>query len=336
MLLTGFPDLLTYSRQTRITASLKARLQTVSNEAVTGLHDDITKVTRGNVGGAHLMQKALNDIEQNTRLNSMSGTRLELITQSLQNSREAIDGLDTKALIALNSNNLDFIATVTSEAEAGLRSVMTSLSSKHGTRNLLSGDATEAPPFAGPDALLADIRAIMAGNATPAAIDTALDTYFNDPLGGFQTNMYLGGANAAPPLRLSDGSIIEVDVRGDNSVIKDTLRGLAVLASADSSAFPAGSPPYNEVFQSGINAIAEGVGGLIAMQGDLGVFSETIEKADARDAFEKLTLSAAYQAIVGRDQFEADAELQQLQVQLEASYVITSRLADLTLTNFIR
>ncbi|RZV42875.1 MAG: hypothetical protein EX271_04920, partial [Acidimicrobiales bacterium] len=288
------------------------------------------------VGGAHLMQKALNDIEQNQRLNSLSGTRLELITQALDGSRNAINGLDTKALIAVNSDNADLITSVSNEAEASLRSAMTALSSKHGSRNLLSGDATDTAPFAGADALLSDIRAIMTANTTPATIDAALDNYFDDPLGGFQTTQYLGGTNAAPPLRLSDGSVIQVDIRGDNQVIKDALRGLAVIATAADSGFPSDSPGFMEIYQNGITSTADGVAGLIAMQGDMGVYSETIDKANARDQFENLTLTAAYQAIIGRDQFEAAAELQQLQVQLEASYVITSRLASLTLTNFVR
>lgn len=38
----------------------------------------------------------------------------------------------------------------------------------------------------------------------------------------------------------------------------------------------------------------------------------------------------------GRDQFEAAGELKALEAQLQASYTITARLSDLTLTNFIR
>lgn len=336
MLLTGYPDLLSYSRQSRITADIKSRLEIVSNEAVTGLHDDITKVTGGNVGGAHLMKKALNDIAQNTRLNSLSSTRLEMITNSLNGAREAVNGIDVQAIIALNSNNSDQLANISAGADANLRSVMSALSSKHGSRNLLSGDATDLPPFAGADALLDDVRAIMVAGTSAAGIDAALDTYFNDPAGGFQTNQYLGGLNAAPPLRLSNGGVIAVDVRGDNPVIKDVLRGLATLATAGSSGLSEGGAEFNTLFTNGITATADGVSGLIAMEGDLGIYAETIDKANSRDQFENLTLTAAYQAIVGRDQFEAVAELQQLQVQLESSYVITARMADLTLTNYIR
>jgi len=39
---------------------------------------------------------------------------------------------------------------------------------------------------------------------------------------------------------------------------------------------------------------------------------------------------------VGRDQFEAAAELKQLEVALESSYIITSRLSDLSLSNYLR
>lgn len=336
MQLTGYPDLLSFSRQSRITAGIKSRLEVVAGEAVTGIHADITKVTGGNVGGAHLLKKALNDISQNARLNGLSSARLQSISQALSGAREAVDGIDVRAIIALGSGSSSQISNVTEEADANLRSVMSALSGKHGSRNLLSGDATDTPPYAGADALLADVRAIMTAGTTAADIEAALDTYFNDPTGGFQTDQYLGGLNPASPLHLSNAGVIEVDVRGDNAVIKDVLRGLATLATAESSGFAVGGAEFSALFNTGITATADGVGGLIAMEGDLGIYAQTIDKADARDRFESASLSAAYQAIVGRDQFEAAAELKQLQVQLESSYILTSRMADLTLTNYIR
>lgn len=336
MIFTGFPDLLSYSRQTRTTAGVKARLQTTANEAVTGRYEDITKATNGDVGSAHLLKKALNDIQQNQRLNTLSGTRIELITQALKGARTIVSGLDTNAVIALDSQNGPAITNVASDAEANLRSVISTLGLKHGTRNLLSGDATSVPPFAGADNLLDDIRAIIVAGPTPADIETALDTYFDDPAGGFQTNIYIGGDNPPPAARLGDGSILQIDLKGDDPSIKETLRGLAVLAVSESSAFAPGGTEFAEVFGSGITQLSQGIGNLIAKEADIGIYAETIEKADERDQFENRSLTAAFQAIVGRDQFEATTELQQLQVQLEASYLITSKLSNLTLTNFLR
>jgi flagellar hook-associated protein 3 FlgL len=137
-------------------------------------------------------------------------------------------------------------------------------------------------------------------------------------------------------MHIGNGHKIDVDVRADSQTIKDVLRGLAVMATAQSSGNTIGTSEFADIFNSGITAATNGTSGLISLEGNLGIFSETLEKANARNQFEALSLSAAYQTLTGRDQFEAAAELKQLEVQLESSYIITARLSGLTLTNYLR
>lgn len=336
MQITGYPDLLSFTRRNRTTAGIKARLDIVAKEAVTGQRADLTEATNGRVGNAHLMRKALNDIEQGTRINALSTTRLDLISQGVSGARTAMNGIDTRALIALNSSGSAGVETIADEAEANLRSVMAALSTKHGTRNLFSGNAPGQAPFADADVLLDDIRNIMTTAGSPANIETALDSYFDDPAGGFQTNIYTGGTDDAPPMQIGNGQEINLDLRGDNQALKDVLRGLVVMATAESSGNAIGTPEFAEIFSGGITAATNGTSGLIRLEGNLGIASETLEKANSRNQFETLSLTAAYQSLTGRDQFEAAAELKQLEVQLESSYIITSRLSGLSLTNYLR
>jgi len=336
MNVTGYSDLLGFTQRNRTTARVKARLDVVAREAVTGQRADITEATNGRVGGAHLLRKALNDLEQGTRINALTTTRIDLLSQGISGVRNATNGIDTRALIALNSNGSTAIDTIAEEAEANLRSSISALSVKHGSRNLLSGNATDSAPYAGADALLEDVRNIITTAGGPADIRAALDTYFEDPAGGFQTNIYTGGTAAAPPSRLGNNEQIDIDIRGDDTAIKNALRGLAVLATAQDSSFDVGTEEFSEIFQDGISAAAISTGGLISLESNLGVVSETLAKANTRNNFESLSLTAAYQTITGRDQFEAAAELKQLEVQLESSYIITARLSDLSLTNYLR
>ena len=336
MQLGGYPDLLSFTRRNRTTTDIKARLDIAAQEAVTGQRADLTKATNGRVGNAHLLNKALNDIEQSTRINSLSSTRIDLISQGISGARAALDGIDTKAIIALNTTSSPGIDTIADEADANLRSVLTALYVKHGTRSLFSGDAPDQAPYAGADALLDDIRNIVTTAGSPTDIETALNTYFDDPAGGFQTNIYTGGTGQSSPLHIGNGQTIDLDVRGDNDSIKDVLRGLAVLATAQDAGYATESAEFSDIYNSGITAISTGTTELITLEANLGIYSETLRKADDRNQFEAQSLTAAYQAITGRDQFEAVAELTQLEVQLEGSYIITARLSDLTLTNFLR
>ncbi len=336
MQLTSFPDLLSYSRRNRTTAAIKARLDIASQEAVTGLKADLTEATGGRTGNAHLLSKALNDIEQGSRINAMSTSRLDMISQGISGARNAMDGIDTRAIVALNSEGTAALQNIAEAAKANLNSVLSSLQSKQGTRNLFSGNAPDTPPFASVDTLLDDVRAIMTTSGGPADITAALDTYFNSPDGGFQTDFYTGGTGNPPPMQIGDGEAINLEIRGDNQSIKDTLRGLAVMATAETSGYAIGSTEFGEIFSDGIAATTKGTSGFIALEGNMGILSEVLEKSSRRNQFESLSLNAAYQSLVGRDQFEAAAELKQLEVQLESSYIITSRLSDLSLTNYLR
>lgn len=336
MPIQGYADLLSFNRQIRTTTDIKARLERVSQEAVTGLRANLTEATNGDVGSAHLLRKALNDIEQSRRINTITESRIDLSAGALRAAREGLNGLDATALIQLSQGNEDSLRVIAESAEANLSGAISSFNARHGSRSLLSGDTTNVPPFNGIDTLLSDVSAILSSSTDATVINAALDTYFNDPAGGFETNIYQGSDNPAPPLRLSDGQLLDIDIRGNNQAIKDTLRGLAVLATAlDSGLDPQGSD-FHEVYSAGASRLSTGIAGLIDEEANLGIHAETITRLNNKNDFESLTLTATFQKLVGRDQFEAATELQQLQIQLESAFVITGRLANLSLTNFLR
>ncbi len=336
MFLSFTPDLLTFQRRSLLTADLRARVEQTSREAVTGRREDITAVVHGAVGDIHLLQKDVDDIEQGGRINDISGARLDLMTTSLSSVRGVIGALDAQALTALSTPDTFGISTISQQSEANLRSTMSLLTTSHGNRKLFSGDASDKLPLASADTLLTDIRTIMQTAGSPNNIKAALDTYFNDPTGGFATTIYKGGNNNAPSSFLSDGSKIEFSVRADDKAIRETLRGLAVLATAESTGFDIKSNAFNTVFTQGASSISTGKSGLIKLEAGLGIYSHLLEIAKTQQQAEKLTLAKSLNAITGRDQFEAAAELKQLQTELESSYLITSKLANLHLTNFLR
>ncbi len=336
MLLSAVPDLLSYQRQTRLTADLKARLEISSREAVTGKREDIAGVVGGDVGSIHLMQKALDDIKQDGRINALSGARLDLMSSSLSAIRGVVGTLDTQALSANTAPDRVGIGTIARQAEANLRSAMSLISTSQGNRKLFSGDATDQIPLANPNLLLDDVRNIMQTGPNPDSMAAALDFYFDDPAGGFATNIYQGGNGSAPPSFLADGSKIEFGIKADDQALRDTLRGLAVLASAQSTGYDLTSNEFSAVLVDGTAAISKGKVGIIKLEAELGIYSGLLENASLRQSAEKLTLGQALGQITGRDQFEAAAELKQLETQLQASYLITARLANLNLTNFIR
>lgn len=336
MLLTGFPDLLSFNRQTRVTSDIKTRLETTSQEAVTGRRANINEAVRGDMGGALLLQKALDDIEQDTRINKISNARLGLIGTSLKAVREAVDGVSTQAIVSAASKDSYGLTATANTAEANLRNVFSLLNISQGDRKLFSGDATDTTPLAPVDTLLNDIRGIITGSATPTDINAALETYFNDPAGGFATNIYKGGDNNVAPSFLADGTKVQFDVRADDQAMRDTMRGLSLIALTRESGHATTSTEFTELFNEGAKFVNNGKGAIINIESKIGIPQNLIEQMTTNQASEKLVLGTALNGLIGRDQYEAATELKLLETQLESSYLITSRLANLTLTNYLR
>jgi flagellar hook-associated protein 3 FlgL len=75
---------------------------------------------------------------------------------------------------------------------------------------------------------------------------------------------------------------------------------------------------------------------LLSLRSSIGVSQNTVERARAERTSERDTLDLARSRIVATDPLEAASTYQAMQVQLEAIYTVTSRLADLRFTNFMR
>ena len=102
------------------------------------------------------------------------------------------------------------------------------------------------------------------------------------------------------------------------------------------SALPEGNKEsFNALVTNGASSITQATNGLVKLEAEIGILNQSLETASKQNESEAIALSTSFQNLFGRDQFEAAAELQQLQVQLEASYAITARLSNLTLTNYL-
>lgn len=332
----GIPDIISFTRLTQATHQLKARMTTVSEEAVTGRHADIAGATGARIGEAHLLKKGLDDIQSRISLYGVVSARIDTMITSLDGVRSAIGDIPADATTIAQTGSPNAMKPIASSAKSGIQSIFTMLNVGQGGRTLFSGDATQTTPLENVDQLIEDVRALVTANPAPADLEAALDTYFDDPAGGFRTDIYKGGDFDASSLKLSNGAMLQYGARADDQGVRDTLRGLAVLAAAPDSPNTFGGTDYRETIGNAAAAVERGREGILNAEARLGTAAQAIERAKETDEQERTILSAAYQSLVGRDQYEAAAELKQIEAQLEASYTLTARLSNLKLTNFLR
>ncbi len=326
------PDMLSFSTLSRNVSDLKARADTTRTESVTGRHDDLTKHLGGDVGSAHLLKKAVDDVRLFQQNLALSKARAETTQLALNGVSADSNRIATDTLAALGRNDTTVLTTLSDDAQTAVSAVFSALNTVFGGRALFGGDVTDRAPLAAPEQLISDVQAIIAGAIDAADAEAQLDIYFNDPAGGFATTIYQGGANAAPLVEISPGIRIDASTKADDQSVKDIIRSLAVIANRDAATFADANTliENNSTRALGADAV------LTEVRANIGVSEARIGDAIGRYEAEEAVLTSVYNNKTARDPYEAASELQLLETQLEASYLVTGRLARLSIANYLR
>lgn len=329
----GFPTLLQYSRLTTSTGNLKSLADQARTEMVTGRIADLKTELGGSVGDAHLLRKAIDDV----RARQDAATRALGRTTATQSALTlASDGLVTigaDILSAVGQNNEPSIAIAATQGKLQLDAAVSAFNTRYEGRSLFSGDASNLPALADAETLLTDIRAIFTGAADNAQLQTDLDFYFNDPAGGFATTIYTGGSGNAARTEIADGELVDYSAKADEQAVRDVLRHLSTLVVAQEQG---GFVDREIALETAAGGLIQAESDIVAIRSRIGAAEERIAAADERLEAEATAYSATYNERTARDPYEAASRLQQIESQLQASYLVTSRISLLSLANYLR
>ena len=322
----SIPSTLISAKLSQNVADIRARINDVSAEAVTGRRADLTSHLSGRIGDAMLSQKALLDLTDEQGALSLREARIDLAQQSLGRIQTTTDGLSARLLSAVGFEDQPEIDAVARDAASALDTLVTSLNARHGERYLFAGDATSTQPFAGKEQLLDDVRQIAVDASDPADFEARINDYFNSPTGGWQQTIYQGDAATSDP----DG------VTAIDPSITKLVSGLAVMAIGGQDDSPGILGQSSGALELAAERVSEGQTDLTTARASLGVIQERIADSQKQLETEETILTEAFNSITSRDQYEAASELRELESNLEASYLLTARLSNLNLMNFLR
>ncbi|MEM9421612.1 MAG: hypothetical protein AAF986_03745, partial [Pseudomonadota bacterium] len=235
------------------------------------------------------------------------------------------------ALKAATSGDRAGIIATANTAESTLGVVFSALNSRFDGRSLFAGDAASNPALGDLSQLLSDIEAIATGTGSVADKMAAVDTYFAAG-GTFDTTIYQGGTGDAAPVTLPSGFEVAPIDTANESAFKNMIKGLAITAQTYKL------PPvdYVDWVRQGADLIRSAQDDLVVAEAAVGDTVNRIAEA-AETEKDQLRLAAeTLDRIIGRDAFEAASEVQDFEARLQAAYTLTSRLGQLSLTNYLR
>ncbi len=336
MITIGQSDLAGAMKLAEQNTRIKMALGVAGGELSTGMKANLLEATAGDLGKLFAIDRTLSRLRSETDAIQLAGGKSALAQIALGNIHENLVDFGPQLLSAVERGDTQSSILIARDARQALGAVVTALNVRYGRHSIFAGAALDQLAIAPSDVIISDISAIVAGAADSTAALTAIDDYFFSPTGGFETNVFLGATQNAPPFRDENGEIIEYAQRADSFGIRNAIRALTIAAvAADAPNFLGTSDQVDLLREAGTSAIAA-TDELITLRATLGFAEGRIENAEARN----LSMSGVFElersAMIAIDPYETATKFEALQVQLQTIYTITARLSGLPLMNFLR
>ncbi|ARE40422.1 Flagellar hook-associated protein FlgL [Rhodovulum sp. P5] len=211
-----------------------------------------------------------------------------------------------------------------------------------------SGGVLEDTPQSNAEAILLAMTEVVsdADYTPPATAADALDTWFTDEtnLDGFLTADpsvpgqpgYVGSFTATGEVRVSEHETTSLELTAADHDIRSLLSSLTIGALlADDTILTGDVVSRTQVATEVSERLFDSQYQLVELGSEVGVKQNQIETAKAANAASRNTLELAMTQLLEVDQYDTATELQAVEGQLEMLYMLTARLSQLSLANYI-
>lgn len=328
----GTPDMYYHSRLTRNLDRVSTAFNRTAEEVTTGLYADKVKAAGGDTTRLYTIERELKMTEGRLQSINIAADRAAATQTTLDRLQGISGALGAELAGAVAIGDAGSAKIYAGRARGAFDEAVSALNTRYGDRSLFSGAATDRAALAPAEDILGEIMTRVSAATDAASAIAAVDQYFADPA-GFAASGYLGSASDAAPAEVEQGVRVNYAVRADSEDIVNVLKTLALgVAGAEGGFAQAESMAIlGEAGERGLTA-----GDRIArLRGEIGISEERIELARTREDASHTFLMKARAGIIARDPYEAAAEYNALENQLETMLMVTSRLSQLHLTNYL-
>lgn len=314
--------------------AIKSELGVLSQRLSTGRVDDLTAHLRGETTRYAGINHSLAQLDSYLSMASETQQTLSAMQTVLQGV-DAVRSETAGQLLLLDTQTMPAQVDEVADAVRGrFETMVSSLNTRYAERSLFGGAATDTPPLASGDAMLADIQTAIGAATTQADITTAIEFWFDDPAGGFATMGYQGDLGPAFEKRVSENRSVDIDVRADDPAIRDTLKAMALAAVTSEIPTLTNETKRGLLQDAGLRMFVAS-DGLVAAQSRLGFSEGTVERTMVEMGAQRTSLATVKNDLSLADPFDNASRLQAVQLQLETHYAVTARMSQLSLVDYI-
>lgn len=311
--------------------ALKTRLASLTHELSTGVKSDLAVHLGAGQTQLAALDRGLARIDGFAAAARDTGLRLGAMQTALGAVDAARQDLTGQLLSVTSGAGAEARDQARKAAAEMFDTVVDRLNGSFAGRSLFAGTDEDGPALAPAADLRSALDAALAGATGLADIEARIDTFFDDPAGGFATAGYLGDTGAPATRRIDDGQGVTLAARADAPALREVLKGAALAMTT-----PPGGPEIAvaTLEQAGL-VLASAAPGLAALQADLGRAEAQVAETAAALSARRTDFSQRRNDLTGADPYDTAARLQQVQLQLETHYTVTARLSRLSLAAYL-
>lgn len=336
MYLTGNSDLSSMLRLQRFGSDTRSELSRAGLEVASGKKSDLVEATAGDLAPLFSLEKTLGRLAVRGQTISAAAARSGALQLNLENIQQTLAQYGTGLLAAVDLENQAQAFSIAGSARGAFDNMVGTLNAQYAGQALFAGAAVDGAALIDADTMYADITALTMAAPDGTAAIAAIDDYFFNPLGGFETTAFLGSNLDAPGAEISDGEVVDYAVRGDTGEIRDALRNVVLAAVAANGDHGGNGLDGMLMLRAAGNGAINAVDGLIGVRETLGHIEERFEDAAAQNLARKSMFEINRNAIIAADPYEAATRFKALEGQMEAVYMMTARLSGMRLQNYLR
>lgn len=332
---------------------LQKNLVKANTELTTGRYADVGLQLGNKTGDSLSLRQQLSELEALTESNNLALQRLESSTAALDSIRETATKF-RDALAGLPVGNPP-VATIKSEAEAYLESLVSDLNTAVGGQFLFGGINTKTTPVVGYD------------GGTPLTLRTVVMNTFSQPVatGGFgfpQSSAAVSTISAfdmetfldGPFTNLFNGADWDTFSNASNQNIQSQIsptEKVDTSTNANTAAMRQIAMAYTMIYDLGIEnmnpeardvvikksaeVLSNAVTDLILVQAELGTSESKVNNANERMGLQQSIFKKQVGNLESVDPAEAKVRVDKLMTQIETSFSLTAQLRQLNLINYI-
>ncbi|WP_102785626.1 flagellin [Thalassospira sp. GB04J01] len=233
-------------------------------------------------------------------------SRVEVYYSTLNDMVDLIGDMTADISAAL-STGADNAYGINDSASAALETLASLLNMQYEGRYIYAGSATDSAPVS-----------VDSADYPPMTSPTTTDTSY-----------YSGNSDIASA-KVADGTMIEYGITADNDVFEQTLRAFNLAANASTN------PVDENSLQEAAELLQSAASGIAELQNQVSYTQDKLSNIVDMHTDFQLTAEAMVIDLGEVDLAAAVITIETLSIQLEASYSITSQLADMSLFDYLR